>query len=99
MQHIDRTIHSVACAMHKWCDLGMLGVKNLVVEICDDAQSTARSSYNNNNNDNNNNNNNNYYYYYYYYYYPHAFLKKVGDIAIASVRPTVRPSVCRAISS
>ena len=43
--------------MHKWFDLGMLGVKNLGVEICDDARSTARSSYNNNNN------NNNYYYY------------------------------------
>ena len=87
IQHIERTIHSVACAMHKWCDLVMLGVKNLVMEICDDAQTTAR--YNNNNN---NNNNNNYYYYYKYYYYPHALLKKVGDIAIASVRPTVRRS-------
>ena len=44
IKHIDRTIHSVACVMHKWCDLGMLGVKNLGVEICDDAQSIARSS-------------------------------------------------------
>ena len=57
--------------MHKWCGLGMLGVKNLVVEICDEVQSTARSSYTtttttttttsttttttNNNNNNNNN--------------------------------------------
>ena len=44
IKHIDRTIHSVVCVMHKWSDLGMLGVKNLGVEICDDAQSTARSS-------------------------------------------------------
>ena len=44
IKHIDRTIHSVACVMHKWCDLGMLAVKNLGVEICDDAKSTARSS-------------------------------------------------------
>ena len=50
IKQIDRTIHSVACVMHKWCDLGMLGVKNLGVEICDDAQSTAGSSCNNNNN-------------------------------------------------
>ena len=50
IKHIDRTIYSVACVMHKWCDLGMLGVINLGVEICNDAQSTARSScYNNNN--------------------------------------------------
>ena len=49
IKHIDRTFHSVACVMHKWCDLGMLGVKNLGVEICDDAQSTSGSSYNNNN--------------------------------------------------
>ena len=45
IKHIDWTIHSVACVMHKWCDLGMLGVKNLGIEICDDAQSTARSYY------------------------------------------------------
>ena len=44
IKHIDWTIHSVACVMHKWCDLGMLGVKNLGVEISDDAQSTARYS-------------------------------------------------------
>ena len=43
-KHIDRTIQSVACVIHKWCDLRMLGVKNLGVEICDDAQSTARPS-------------------------------------------------------
>ena len=53
IKHINQTIHSVACVMHKWCDLGMLGVKELGVEICADAQSTAHSS--NNNNDNNNN--------------------------------------------
>ena len=45
IKHIHRTIHSVACVMHKWCDLGMLVVKNLGVETCDYAQSTARSSY------------------------------------------------------
>ena len=45
IKHIDRTIHSVACVMHKWCDMGMLGVKHLGMEICDDAQSTARSYY------------------------------------------------------
>ena len=68
------------CAMHKWCDLGMLGVKNLVVEICDDAQSTARSSYSNNNK-------------YNYYYYPHAFFKKLGILQLPpSVRLPVRPS-------
>ena len=39
IKHIDQTIHYVACVMHKWCDLGMLRVKNLGVEICDDAQS------------------------------------------------------------
>ena len=44
IKDIDRTIHSVACVMHKWFDLGMLGVKNLGVEICDAVQSTARSS-------------------------------------------------------
>ena len=85
IQHIDQTIHSLACAMQKWCDLGILGVKNLVVEICDDAQSTARSSYNNNNNNNNNNKNNYnhyYYYYYYYYYYSQAFKKKLGTLQL-----------------
>ena len=61
IQLINRTIHSVACTMHNWCDLGMLGVKNLVVEICDDAQSTARSSFNNNNNNNNKANSTNFY--------------------------------------
>ena len=28
-KHIDQTIRSVACVMHKWCDLVMLEVKNL----------------------------------------------------------------------
>ena len=45
IKHIDRTIHSVACDIHKWCDLGMLGVKSLGMEICGYAQSTARSYY------------------------------------------------------
>ena len=62
IKHIDWTIHFVNCVMHKWCDLGMLGVKNFGVEICDDTQSTASSSYNNNNN-NYNNNKKNYYYF------------------------------------
>ena len=53
IKHIDQTIHSVACVMHKRCDLGMLGVKELGVEICDDAQSTAHSSNNSKNNNNN----------------------------------------------
>ena len=56
IKHINRTIHSVACVMHKWCYLGMLVVKDLGVEICADAQSTAHSSNNNNNNNNNNSN-------------------------------------------
>ena len=38
IKHIDQTIHSVACVMHMWCDLEMLGVKDLGMEICDDAQ-------------------------------------------------------------
>ena len=66
LKHIDWTIHSVGCVMHKWCDLGMPGVKNLGVDICDDAQSTACSNVNNNNNNNKNNNDYNNYYYYYY---------------------------------
>ena len=45
MKHIEQNFHSVAQVMPQGRDLGVLGVKNLNVGICDGAPSTARSSY------------------------------------------------------
>ena len=45
--HIELNFHSVVGIMPQWWDLGMLGVggvKNFSVGICDGAPSTARSS-------------------------------------------------------
>ena len=44
-KHIEQNFHSVAGIMPQGWDLRMLGVKNLSVRICDDAPSTACSSY------------------------------------------------------
>ena len=44
-KHIEQNFHFVAGIMPLGSDLGVLGVKNFSVGICDGAKSTARSSY------------------------------------------------------
>ena len=44
IKHVYRNFHSVAWIMPQWSDLGVLGVKNLSVRICDGAPSAAHSS-------------------------------------------------------
>ena len=44
-KHIEQNFHSVAGVMLKWWDLGVLGVKNLSVGICDGAPSAAHSDF------------------------------------------------------
>ena len=43
-KHIEQNFHSVAGIMLQGWDLGVLGVKNLSVGICDGTPSTARYS-------------------------------------------------------
>ena len=43
-KYIEHNFHSVAMVMPQGWDLGVLGVKNFSVGICDGAPSTARSS-------------------------------------------------------
>ena len=43
-KHIERNFHSVAWVMHQRWVLGVLGVKNFSLGICNGAPSTARSS-------------------------------------------------------
>ena len=43
-KHIEQNFHSVAGIMRQGWDLGVLGVKNFSVGICDGAPSTAHSS-------------------------------------------------------
>ena len=43
-KHIEQNFHSVAGIMRQGWDLGVLGVKNFSVGICDDTPLTARSS-------------------------------------------------------
>ena len=43
-KHIEQNFHSVAGVMSQWWDLGVLGVKNFSVGICDGALSTVHSS-------------------------------------------------------
>ena len=41
IKHIERKFHSVPWVMSKWWDLGVLGVKNLSMGICDGAPTTV----------------------------------------------------------
>ena len=43
-KYIEQNFHSIAGVMPQGWDLGVLGVKNLSVGICDGAPSTAHSS-------------------------------------------------------
>ena len=44
-KYIEQNFHSIAGVMPHGRDLGVLGVKNFSVGICDGAQSTAHSSF------------------------------------------------------